>query len=148
MDLLTPDLAEPVAEAPAAEADAESVVTETAPVIGHRNIAEWRGSELIDRNGERIGKLEHVYFDVETEEPQFGTVKEGLFGRHLALIPLAGATIGPDRLHVPVSKEQIRLAPKLELDDLSQAGESRLYHHYELNYTPLDTESGRRLARR
>ena len=32
--------------------------------------------------------------------------------------------------------------------ELSQADESRLYHHYELNYTPPDTESGRRLARR
>ena len=148
MDSLEPDLAEPVAEASVAEADAEPVITETAPVIGHRNIAEWRGSELIDRNGERIGKLEHVYFDVETEEPQFGTVKEGLFGRHLALIPLAGATIGPDKLHVSVSREQIRVAPKLDVDDLAQADESRLYHHYELNYTPLDTESGRRLARR
>lgn len=88
-------------------------------MIGHRNIAEWQGSELIDRNGERISKLEHVYFDVETEEPQFGTVKEGLFGRHLALIPLAGAKIGPDKLHVSVSKEQIRVAPKLDVDDLS-----------------------------
>ena len=29
-----------------------------------------------------------------------------------------------------------------------QADESALYHHYELNYTPPDTESGRRLARR
>ena len=148
MDTLESDLAEPVAETSVAEADVEPVATETAPVIGHRNIAEWRGSELIDRNGERIGKLEHVYFDVETEEPQFGTVKEGFFGRHLALIPLAGATIGPDSLHVPVSKEQIRVAPKLEVGDLSPADESRLYHHYELNYTPLDTESGRRLARR
>ena len=148
MEPLEPDLVEPVDETPVSEPVADPVVTEAALPIGHRNIAEWRGSKLIDRNGERIGKLEEVYFDVETEEPQFGTVKEGLFGRHLALIPLVGATIGPDSLQVPVSKEQIRVAPNLEVNDLSQADESRLYHHYELNYTPLDTESGRRLARR
>jgi hypothetical protein len=29
-----------------------------------------------------------------------------------------------------------------------RADESALYHHYELNYTPPSTESGRRLARR
>jgi hypothetical protein len=41
-------------------------------------------------------------------------------------------------------------APNFELqgDELSRADESALYHHYELNYTPPDTESGRRLARR
>ena len=148
MDPLESDHVEPVDETPVSEPLADPVVTETAPLIGHRNIAEWHGRELVDRDGERIGKLEHVYFDVETEEPQFATVKEGLFGRHLTLVPLVGATIGPDSLQLRVSKEQIRLAPNLEANDLSQADESRLYHHYQLNYTPLDTESGRRLARR
>jgi hypothetical protein len=33
-------------------------------------------------------------------------------------------------------------------DELSETGESALYHHYALNYTPPETESGRRLARR
>jgi hypothetical protein len=32
-----------------------------------------------------------VYVDVETDEPQFGTVKEGFIGRHLTLVPLGGA---------------------------------------------------------
>jgi hypothetical protein len=35
-----------------------------------------------------------------------------------------------------------------EGDELSQADESNLYHHYQLNYTPPESESGRRLARR
>ncbi len=40
-------------------------------------------------------------------------------------------------------------APNIELqgDQLSQADESALSHHYQLNYTAPDTESGRRLAR-
>jgi len=33
-------------------------------------------------------------------------------------------------------------------EELSQAAESALYHHFEQNYTPIDTASGRRLARR
>jgi uncharacterized protein YrrD len=132
--------------APGVQDDAEAAATET--TVKHRNIAEWHGSELIDRDGERIGKLEDVYYDVETEEPQFGTMKEGLFGRHLTFVPLAGVTIGPDSLHVSVSKEQVKDAPNIELHDLSQVDESRLYHHYQLNYTPLATDGGRRLARR
>lgn len=32
--------------------------------------------------------------------------------------------------------------------ELLEADESALYHHYELNYKPPETESGRRFARR
>ncbi len=116
----------------------------------HQNIAEWRGKSLVDPAGEKIGKLEDVYVDVETDEPMFGTVKEGLIGRHLTFVPLGGITIGPDNLQVTVSHDAVKSAPNIELhgEQLSQADESALYHHYQLNYTPPETESGRRLARR
>ncbi len=131
------------------EIDAGAATTE-APRVGQPNLAEWRGRDLIDRNGERIGKLEGVYFDVESDEPQFGTVKEGWLGRHLTFVPLVGVTIGPDSLQVAVSKEQVKGAHNmgLEGDELSPDQESALYHHYELNYTPTERESGRRLVRR
>jgi len=114
------------------------------------NVAEWHSKMLVDRDGEKIGKLQDVYVDVETDEPQFGTVKEGFIGRHLTFVPLGGSKVGPDELQVPVSKEQVKSAPNIEQhgEELSQADESALYHHYELNYTPPGTESGRRLARR
>jgi hypothetical protein len=73
-----------------------------------------------------------------------------LIGRHLTFVPLRGIKVGPDALEVAVSKDQVRDAPDIEQhgEELSQADESRLYHHFELNYTPPATESGRRLARR
>ena len=114
------------------------------------NVAEWHGKMLVDRDGERIGKLQDVYVDVENDEPQFATVKEGFIGRHLTFVPLGGITIGPDNLQVAVSREQVKDAPNIELqgDELSQTEEASLYHYYGLNYTPPNTESGRRLARR
>ena len=65
-------------------------------------------------------------------------------------MPFGGITLGPDDLQVAVSKEQVKSAPNIEQhgEELSQADESALYHHYELDYTPPETESGRRLARR
>jgi hypothetical protein len=56
----------------------------------------------------------------------------------------------PDDLQVAASTEQVQNAPDIEQHgaELSQEDESVLYHHYELNYTPPNTESGRRLARR
>jgi PRC-barrel domain len=114
------------------------------------SVAEWHGKMLMDRDGEKIGKLQDVYVDVETDEPQFATVKEGFIGRHLTFVPLAGIKVGPDSLKATVSKAQVEDAPNLEQhgEELSQADESSLYHHFELNYTPPNTESGRRLARR
>jgi len=140
---LTETTTEPSTSAPAADAEAT-----TEPTATHRNISEWHGRELIDRTGERIGRLEDVYYDVETEEPQFGTVKGGLINRHLTFVPLTGVTIGPDNLQVTVTKDQIKHAPSIGLNDPSPIDEPNLYHYYQLNYTPLDTESGRRLARR
>jgi sporulation protein YlmC with PRC-barrel domain len=114
------------------------------------NVAEWHGKLLIDLNGERIGKLQDVYVDVETDEPQFATVKEGFIARHLTFVPLGGIKVGPDELRVAVTRDQVEAAPNIEQygEELSQADESALYHHYELNYTAPNTESGRRLARR
>ncbi len=49
-----------------------------------------------------------------------------------------------------MSKDQVEDALDIETEggELSQTDESGLYHHYGLNYTPPETESGRRLARR
>ena len=130
-------------------------IREATPVTEHQEsaewiAAEWHGKMLVDLDGERIGKLHDVYVDVENDEPQFATVKEGFIGRHLTFVPLGGIKVGPDELQVIVTREQVKSAPNIEQhgEELSQADESALYHHYELNYTPPDTESGRRLARR
>jgi uncharacterized protein YrrD len=114
------------------------------------NVAEWKGKMLVDVNGQKIGKLQDVYVDVETDIPQFATVKEGIIARHLTFVPLGGIKIGPDDLQVAVTKEQVESAPDIDIHggELSQSDESTLYHHFELNYTAIDTQSGRRLARR
>lgn len=114
-----------------------------------QDLSDWRGKSLIDRDGEKIGRLEDVYFDLESDEPQFGTFKEGLIKRHLAFVPLIGVTITPDSLQVTATREQIKGAPTLrEGDELSPDDESALYHHYQLNYAPTNnTANGRRLVR-
>lgn len=110
------------------------------------NVAEWHGKMLVHRDGEKIGELHDVYVDVETDEPQFGTVKEGLIGRHLTFVPFGGITVGPDTCRWRSPGRTRRISSSGE--ELSQSDGSVLYHHYELNYTPPNTESGRRLARR
>ncbi len=124
-------------------------VTDAGAPVMHQDLSEWRGRLLNDANGERIGRLEDVYFDIDTDEAQFGTVKEGLFGRHLTFVPLVGATVGPDNLQVATTVAEVKSAPNIALggEQLTTDDESVLYHHYKLNYTPSDRESKRRLVR-
>jgi sporulation protein YlmC with PRC-barrel domain len=58
-------------------------------------LPQWHGKMLVDRDGEKIGKLHDVYVDVENDEPQFATVKEGLIGRHLTFGRLGRIKVGP-----------------------------------------------------
>ena len=120
------------------------------PVQVNVTASEWLGMPIIDRDGERLGKLRDIYVDVETDVPQFGTVKEGVFTHHLTFVPLAGVRVSPDHIQVTATKDQVRTAPNIELQggELSQADEKTLYHHFEQNYTPIQSASGRRLARR
>lgn len=113
------------------------------------NIADWRGRDLIDRDGDKIGKLEDVYIDTQTDQPMFGAVKEGHLSKHLTFVPLAGASASPDGLTVQVSKKQVKDAPNIDQGaELAVSDETELYNHYELPYTPGETASGRRLAKR
>jgi hypothetical protein len=128
----------------------ETSSSNAALAVTHQDLAEWRGRDLNDANGQRIGRLEDVYFDIDTDEPQFGTVKEGgLFARHLTFVPLIGAAVGPENLQVATTVERVKSAPNIALegDQLSAEDESALYHHYQLNYTPSDRESKKRLVR-
>lgn len=113
------------------------------------NIGDWKGKELIDRDDERIGKLQDVYVDTASDEPMFVTVKEGVVSKHLTFVPLTWAAASPDGLKVSVTKAQIKDAPNIDRDgELSQDDEAALYGHYALSYTPAANPSGRRLAKR
>ena len=41
------------------------------------NIREYRGHDVVDAQGHKIGELEAVYVDTGTDLPSFGTVKVG-----------------------------------------------------------------------
>jgi len=113
------------------------------------NLADWRGKDLLDLDGDKIGKLEDVYVDTETDVAQFGTLKEGLLSKHLTFVPLTDATTSPDHLQVTVTKEQVKAAPNIDTDaELTAAEEAQVYEHFGMPYAPGTSASGRRLAKR
>jgi PRC-barrel domain len=81
------------------------------------NIREWRGHDVVDAEGHKIGELEAVYVDTGTDLPSFGTVKVGMPTRHrLVFVPLDQATVGPGYLKVSYDKKLVKDAPSIGTD--------------------------------
>ncbi|MCG7206527.1 MULTISPECIES: PRC-barrel domain-containing protein [Streptomyces] len=113
------------------------------------DIREWRGHDVVDPAGHKIGVLEAVYVDTATDEPLYATVTVGLpTRRRLAFVPLVKATVGPGYLKVAYDRGVVKKAPAIDTDgELPAAREPSVFAHYELDYTP-GAGGERRLARR
>ena len=73
------------------------------------NIRDWRGHDVVDADGHKIGELEAIYVDTGTDLPSFGTVKVGMVGRHrLVFVPLDRARVGPGYLRSPSLRSKSR----------------------------------------
>jgi uncharacterized protein (TIGR02271 family) len=89
------------------------------------------GAPVTGADGEKLGKVEAIYFDNETDQPEWVAVKSGLFGSHVSLVPLAQGTWNGDTLTVPFGKDALKAAPHHDPDSsISPTDEEELYRHY------------------
>ncbi len=107
-------------------------------------IREVIGSTAYSDSGDKIGKIGQVFLDDQTGQPEFVTVNTGLFGTSESFIPVAQASFEGDRLTVPYTKDQVKDAPKVDLDSghLDESEEQRLYQHYGLSWETTGQTSG------
>ena len=102
-------------------------------MIGTEAISRVIGRDVYDQSGDKIGSASEVYLDDESGQPEWVTVKTGLFGTKESFVPLQGADLTDDGLRVPVSKSQVKDAPKVDTDGhLSPQEEQELYRYYGL----------------
>jgi uncharacterized protein (TIGR02271 family) len=102
-----------------------------------------RGMTAVDRDGDKIGKIEDVYLDQDTGQPEWLAISGGLFSSGVSFVPLAQATPEGDNVRVPYEKSHVKDAPHAEADGaLSQEEEARLYQHYGLDYGENRSDSG------
>lgn len=86
-------------------------------------------------DGDRIGKVGHVYLDDQTSEPTWVTVNTGLFGSSQSFVPLEGATVDGDDLRLAHTKDKVKDAPRMDTDQhLDRHEEEELYRYYGLSY--------------
>jgi uncharacterized protein (TIGR02271 family) len=102
-----------------------------------------RGATVRDRDGDKIGTVDEVYFDDATNRAEWLTVKTGLFGMKTTFVPIEGAQPQGDELQVPYEKERVKDAPSIDPDhELTRPEEQELYSFYGLRYGEQRSPSG------
>jgi uncharacterized protein (TIGR02271 family) len=100
-------------------------------MVSRNDIQQLSGADVYASDGDKIGSVGQVYLDDHSGDPEWVSVRTGLFGTKESFVPLNGATLAGDRLEVPFGKGQIKDAPKVDADgDLSPAEENELYSYY------------------
>jgi uncharacterized protein (TIGR02271 family) len=98
-------------------------------------VRSWEGRTLVDRDGGRIGRIDAIYLDDHTGEPEWALVNTDLFGTKSSFAPLAQATPAGEEVRVPYDKQLVKDAPRVDPDGyLSEAEERQLWRHYGLDY--------------
>jgi uncharacterized protein (TIGR02271 family) len=103
-------------------------------VITQNDIARLTGADVYDTDGDKIGSVGQVYLDADSGDPEWVTVKTGLFGTKETFVPLRDARVDVDRVTVAYNKAQVKNAPRIDADGpLSQTEEDELYGFYGMN---------------
>jgi len=113
-------------------------------MISKDQISNVMGGELKSTGGETIGKIGQVFLDDQTGEPEWVTVKTGLFGSSETFVPIREASIEGNSVLVSWDKAKIKDAPNVDPEGghLDQSEEARLYEYYGMSYSESESDSG------
>ena len=114
-------------------------------MIGTDTISRVIGKDVYDESGDKIGSASEVYLDDETGQPEWVTVKTGLFGTKESFVPIRDADLTDDGVRVGVSKAKVKDAPKVDADGhLSPQEEQELYRYYGMGAGTGTQDAGTR----
>jgi len=105
-------------------------------------LLQARGRPVYGSDGSRLGEIEEIFVDHETEQPEWFALAAGSAGTKRVLVPVTGASSFEDGFRVPYGEEQLKATPEVDADEISQELEAQLYSHYGLEYSERRSESG------
>lgn len=112
-------------------------------MVDRDQVLQSRGASVLSHDGDKIGKVQEIYLDRETDQPEWALVNTGLFGPSGTFVPLTEATMEGSDISVPYTKDDVKGAPNMDPDgELSQQEEAELYRHYGLDYSEKPSDSG------
>src|SRR5205085_7274471 len=103
---------------------------------------QMRGAPVYDNDGDKIGKVDEIFYDHQTRVPEWIGVGTGFFGSKRVLVPVKSSAPYDDGLMVAYSKEQVKDSPDIDEDEISQKCEADLAAYYGLGYSKQRSQTG------
>jgi uncharacterized protein (TIGR02271 family) len=106
-------------------------------MITREQISTVLDHPVYDTRGDKIGTASHVFLDDVSGQPEWVSVKTGLFGTSESFVPVRDASVVEDHLEVPYAKDQVKDAPNVDVDaggHLSEQEEHRLFEYYGIDW--------------
>jgi uncharacterized protein (TIGR02271 family) len=88
------------------------------------------GTAVYDRNGEKIGKVEEIYYDEDSNQAEWIGIGTGFFGMKRVLVPATGAEATDNGVTVPYAKEMVKDSPDIDSDPIEASAEQQLHSYY------------------
>ena len=91
---------------------------------------------IYDADGKKIGEARHVFLDERTGEPEWATVRTGLFGTQETFVPIHEGRVVDDYLEVPFARTKVKDAPHMDVSKgrLTEQQEYELYSFYGFDW--------------
>ncbi len=102
---------------------------------------QLRGAPVYDSAGDKIGKVEEIFYDEDTNHPEWIGIRTGFFGTKRVLVPVAGSSLSGDAVTVPYNKDQVKDSPDIDSDEIAVETERELYSYYGLEYSDRRSET-------
>jgi uncharacterized protein YrrD len=112
------------------DVDSRKGVTTMRTAMTIDRIDRYRDLPVYSADGDKIGSVEHVYYDAQTNEPEWLAVGAGILSNRYSMVPLRGARFEDDRIVVPFTKDAVKNSPDVAPDAISTHLEKELYSHY------------------
>ncbi len=105
-------------------------------------LEQMQGEAVYSSEGEKIGSVEEIFYDEQTNTPEWIGIGTGFLGTKRVLVPIEGARPSEDGITVPYSKDQVKDSPDIDGDEIGQDTEAELYAYYGLEYSERRSDTG------
>lgn len=98
---------------------------------------------IYDPDGKKIGEARHVFLDERTGEPEWATVRTGLFGTQETFVPIHEGRVVGDNIEVPFPSRKVKDAPHMDVSKgrLTEQQERELYNFYGFDWDSTQTQA-------
>ena len=109
-------------------------------------LSEAHDSPVFSSDGQMIGDLGAIYYDKETGVPEWIGVETGFIATKRLLVPVRGARVEADGVHIAFTKAQVLATPDVGGEEISEDTERELLAYYGIEHSTPPVSADEPLA--